>query len=89
MNNFLLGNLKPNFTFLSIVNKKNMLKRLKLRKNKNKYDKFDYNFYNKVQKGFLKIANRNKSKYLVLDTSKDSLKIVENKLINKIKKILK
>ena len=60
-----------------------------MRKNKNKYDNFDYNFYNKVQKGFLKIANRNKSKYLILDTNKDNLKIIENKLIDKIKKILK
>jgi len=33
MNNFLLGNFKPNFTFLSVVDKKNMLKRLKNRKN--------------------------------------------------------
>ena len=89
MNNFLLGNLRPNFTFLSIVNKKNMLNRLKLRKNKNKYDNFDYNFYNKVQKGFLKIASKNKSKYLILDTNKDNLKIIENKLINKIERILK
>ncbi len=89
MNNFLLGNLRPNLTFLSIVNKKNMLNRLKLRKNKNKYDNFDYNFYNKVQKGFLKIANKNKSKYLILDTNKDNLKKIENKLINKIDKILK
>ena len=89
MNNFLLGNIRPNFTFLSIVNKNNMLNRLKLRKNKNKYDNFDYNFYNKVQKGFLKIANKNKSKYLILDTNKDNLKIIENKLINKIEKILK
>ena len=89
MNNFLLGNLRPNFTFLSIVNKKNMLNRLKLRKNKNKYDNFDYNFYNKVQRGFLKIANKNKSKYLILDTNKDNIKIIENKLIDKIKKILK
>ena len=88
MNNFLLGNLRPNFTFLSIVNKKNMLNRLKLRKYKNKYDNFDYNFYNKVQKGFLKIAYKNKSKYLILDTNKDNIKIIENKLINKIKKIL-
>ena len=86
MNNFLLGNFKPNFTFLSVVNKKNMLKRLKSRKNKNKYDNFNYNFYNKVQKGFLKIALKNKSKYLILDSNKDSLKIIENKLINKIKK---
>ena len=89
MNNFLLGNIRPNFTFLSIVNKNNMLNRLKFRKNKNKYDNFDYNFYYKVQKGFLKIANKNKSKYLILDTNKDNLKIVENKLINKIDKIIK
>ena len=89
MNNFLLGNLRPNFTFLSVVNKKNMLERLKSRKNKNKYDHFKYNFYNKVQKGFLKIAKHNKSKYLILDSNKDSLKVIENKLINKIKKILK
>ena len=89
MNNFLLGNLKPNFTFLSVVNKKNMLKRLKSRKNNNKYDNFNYNFYNKVQKGFLKIALTNRSKYLILDSNKDSLKIVENKLIKKIIKILK
>ena len=89
MNNFLLGNLRPNFTFLSIVNKKNMLNRLNSRKNRNKYDNFDYNFYNKVQRGFLKIANKNKSKYLILDTNKDNIKIIENKLIDKIKKILK
>ncbi len=88
MNNFLLGNFKPNFTFLSVVNKKNMLERLKSRKNKNKYDNFNYNFYKKVQKGFLKIALKNRSKYLILDTNKDSLKIIENKLISKIKKIL-
>ena len=89
INNFLLGNLKPNFTFLSVVNKKNMLDRLKSRKNRNKYDHFKYNFYNKVQKGFLKIAKKNKSKYLILDSNKDSLKVIENKLIYKIKKILK
>ncbi len=89
MNNFLLGKFKPNFTFLSIVNKKNMLNRLKLRKNNNKYDNFKYNFYNKVQIGFLNLANKKKSKYLILDSNKDSLKIIENKLINKIKKILK
>ena len=89
MNNFLLGNLKPNFTFLSVVNKKNMRERIKLRKNTNKYDNFKYNFYNKVQKGFLKLSRKNKSKYLILDSNKDSLKIIENKIINKIDNILK
>ena len=89
MNKFLLGNLKPNFTFLNVVNKKNLVKRLKLRKNINKYDNFNYNFYNKVQKGFLKIASKSKSKYLILDSNKDNLKTIENKLINKIVNILK
>ena len=88
MNNFLLGNLRPNFTFLSVVNKKNMLERLKLRKNNNKYDFFNYNFYNNVQKGFIEIANTNKSKYLILDSNKDDLKTIEHKLIEKIEKIL-
>ena len=66
-----------------------MQRRLKSRKNNNKYDNFNYNFYNKVQKGFLKIALKNKYKYLILDSNKDSLKIIENKLTSKIKEILK
>ena len=52
INNYLLKNIKVNFTFLNIVNKKNMIKRLKKRKSLNRYDKFNINFYNKVQKGF-------------------------------------
>ena len=88
MNDFLLGNLIPNFTFLSIVNKKKMSERLKKRSNTNKYDKFDFNFYNRVQKGYLKLANKKKSKYLILDSSKDSLKIIEKKIIKQIKNIL-
>ena len=64
------------------------LKSKEYNKNNNKYDKFKYNFYNKVQKGFLKLARENKSKYLILDSNKDNLKNIENKIINKIKKIL-
>ena len=37
-----------------------MLKRLKLRKILNRYDRFNLNFYNNVQKGFLKIAQKNR-----------------------------
>ena len=47
-----LGNFKIDFTFLNIVNNKNMIKRLKLRKSLNRYDKFNNKFYSKVQKGF-------------------------------------
>ena len=56
INKFLLKNIKVNFTFLNVVNKKNLLQRLKIRKSLNRYDQFDVNFYNKVQKGFLKLA---------------------------------
>ncbi len=60
LNNFVLGKFKPNFTILNIVNKKNLNIRLKKRNSLNKYDKFNYLFYQKVQKGFLKLAKKKK-----------------------------
>ena len=44
-----------------------MLDRLKKRKQLNRYDKFNSNFC-KVQKGFLKIAKKNKRKYKIIDS---------------------
>ena len=52
INKFLLRNFKVDFTFLNVVNNKNMIKRLKLRKKLNRYDRFNNSFYQKVQKGF-------------------------------------
>ena len=60
INNYLLKNFSIDFTFLNIVNKNNMLKRLRSRKNLNRYDKFDYSFYKKVQNGYLKLAKKKK-----------------------------
>ena len=40
LNKYLLGNFKIDFTFLNVVNQKNMIKRLKQRKKLNRYDKF-------------------------------------------------
>ena len=60
INDFILRDFKVDYTFINIVNKKNMIKRLKTRKFLNRYDKFNINFYQKVQRGFLKIA-RNKN----------------------------
>ena len=45
LNNFLLKNIKVSFTFLNIVNQKNLQKRLKQRKSLNRYDKFNISFY--------------------------------------------
>ena len=53
INKHLLKNFKVDFTFLNIVNKPNMIKRLKLRKRLNRYDKFDYNFIIKFKMDFL------------------------------------
>ena len=86
LNNFILGSITPDLTFLHTVNKKNLIKRLNLRKTKNRYDLFNYNFYRRVQNGFLKIA-KNKKKYLIVDSNKS---IFDNKIkvINKINKFL-
>ena len=86
INNFILKNVKVDFTFLNTVNKKNLKLRLKKRKNLNRYDKFDYKFYSNVQSGFLKLA-KNKKNYLIVNSN---LPIIENKkiIINKLKKII-
>ena len=88
INNYILKDFKVDFTFLNIVNKKNMLVRLKKRKNLNRYDKFDYTFYSKVQNGFIKLANKNRKKYKIIDSNND---IEFNKAIifEKINKLLK
>ena len=87
INNKLLKNFKVDFTFLNIVNKKNMKKRLNMRKSLNRYDKFKSNFYQKVQKGFLKLAKKNKKKYLIINSN---LEIDHNKslIIQKINKLI-
>ena len=88
INRFLLKNIRVNFTFLNIVNKKNLFLRLKIRKSLNRYDKFDMNFYNKVQKGFLKLAKLNKKSYKIIDSNLD-IKKNENLIINQLKKLIK
>ena len=69
---YILKNAKPNITFILKTNISNAMKRLQKRKRKNRYDKFSENFYNNVQKAFLKIAKTNKKKYVVIDNSLDT-----------------
>ncbi len=88
INKHILSGFKVDFTFLNIVNHKNMLKRLKSRKSLNRYDSFNKNFYNKVQNGFLKLSKLNKTKYKVINSNLD-IKFNENLIIDKLKKIIK
>ena len=87
INNFLLKNIKVSFTFLNTVNQKNMKFRLKQRRKLNRYDQFKTLFYKRVQSGFIKIANKNKKKYLIIDSN---LNISANKkiVIKKINKLI-
>ncbi len=88
INKFLLNDIKVNFTFLNTVNKKNLLQRLKKRRSLNRYDQFNVKFYNKVQDGFLKIANSNKRLYKIVDSNLD-IKKNKDLIINKIDSLIK
>ena len=87
INNYLLEGIKIDFTFLNIVSEKNMLKRLRKRKKLNRYDKFDKDFYKKVQKGFIKMSNKKLKKYLIVDSNSE-IKNNEKLIINKIVKLI-
>ena len=86
INKILLKKIRPNITFLNIVNMQNLKKRLYLRKNKNRYDNFKIEFYKKVQAGFVKLS-KNKNNYVVIDSNNN---LVENKkkVLNKIIKFI-
>jgi len=83
INNYLLRGVNVDFTILNLVNLKNMKKRLMQRKNLNRYDKFNSHFYEKVQKGFIKLSKKNPKKYMKIDSNLD-IDINEKKIINKI-----
>ena len=64
-----------------------MKNRLKKRKSLNRYDKFDYNFYENVQKGFMKIIRKKPTRYMEIDSN---LSINYNKkiILKKINRLL-
>ena len=83
INDYLLKNINIDFTFLNVVSKENMKKRLMKRKNLNRYDKFSSSFYEKVQKGYIKIFKTNPKRYMKIDSNLDiehNEKIILNKI---------
>jgi dTMP kinase len=83
INDYLLKNINIDFTFLNTVNHENMKKRLLERKNLNRYDKFNNIFYDKVQKGFIKILKKNPKMYMKINSNlniNDNEKIILNKI---------
>ena len=88
LNKYLLKNIKVSFTFLNLVNKKNLKERLKQRKLLNRYDKFKMSFYNKVQNGFLRLLKKKKNKYQLINSNLD-IKKNEKLILNKIDRLIK
>ena len=86
-NDYLLEKIKVDFTFLHLVNMINLKLRLSKRKNLNRYDNFKISFYKQIQNGFIKIAKKNKKKYLLINSNES---INKNKIIilNKTNKLL-
>ena len=102
INDYLLKKIKIDFTFLNIVSSKNMKKRLRKRKNLNRYDQFADIFYKRVQNGFIKIFNKNPKKYMKINSNLDriiklssnenpygpSKKAIKKKILNKINELI-
>ena len=87
INYFLIKNIKINFTFLNLVNNKNMLLRLSKRRKLNRYDKFDKIFYKKVQDGYIKLANNDPNKYMKIDSNLD-INFNKKLILSKINKLI-
>jgi len=87
INDFLLKDINVDFTFLNTVSQKNMKNRLTKRKKLNRYDKFNSTFYNKVQKGFLKILKKNPKKYMKINSNL-SIKHNEKIILNRINDLI-
>ena len=87
INNYLLKKISVGFTFLHVVNKKNLKNRLLKRKVLNRYDKFKYSVYKKIQTGYINQANLRKKNYLIINSNIE-ININKKIILNKISKIL-
>ena len=77
----LLNNFFPDYTFIFQINPKEIIKRLKKRKVKNKYDKSNLLFHQTVIQGYKKIANP--KRYIMVDASL-SKDIIHKSIIKKL-----
>jgi len=87
INDFLLKDINVDFTFLNLVNPKNMKIRLHKRKKLNRYDKFSASFYKKVQGGFIKILKKNPKKYMKINSNLN-IDDNQNMILSKVKEII-
>ena len=88
INKEIMGSIKPDYTFLMYLNVNKSILRISNRKIINRYDKFKKSFYKKVQNGFISISNKNKSKYMIIDSSR-KFETNQSIIFNQVKKLIK
>ncbi len=77
----LLNNFQPNITFIFNIKINEIIKRLKKRKIKNKYDKINLNFHKKVIDGYKKIS---KSKRFINIDATESKFHIHSKILKNL-----
>ena len=76
LHNIILGNFYPDYTFVFNLTIDEIIKRLKKRKIKNKYDKINTSFHKKVILGYKKISNDRR--FINIDASLSKVSIHNN-----------
>ena len=82
LHKIILNNFLPHKTFLFKLNPKEIIKRLKKRKNKNKYDKQDIKFHKKICLGYYKIS-KNQKRFVKIDGNRDK-NTIHYKILKKL-----
>lgn len=83
--NIVIGQFKPQLTFLININPKVGIQRSKRPGNKDlRYENMDMKFHNKVYKSYLRHASLNKRRITMIDGSK-SITDIENEIWEKVK----
>ena len=88
INKNILNNVKPDFTFLMKIDINESFKRLRKRFNLNRYDEFNKNFYENVQKGFIKLSRLHPRMYMIIN-SENSITINKKTIFQKFLKLIK
>lgn len=80
-----IGQFKPELTFLINIDPKIGIQRSKRPGNKDlRYENMDIKFHNKIYKSYLKLASLNKRRIFMIDGSK-TISDIENEIWNKVK----
>ena len=82
LHKIILNNFLPHKTFLFKLDPKEIIKRLKKRKNKNKYDKQDIKFHKKICLGYYKIS-KNQKRFVEIDGNHDK-NTIHYKILKKL-----